>query len=44
MGSMQDVSTLAEKYHSLADHSKSLQVVVHRLKREVIEISPIEKF
>lgn len=32
---MQDISSLAERYHSLADHSKGLQIIVQRMKREV---------
>lgn len=35
MSGMQDVSTLAEKYHSLADHSQNLQTIVQRMKRDV---------
>ncbi len=36
MSGMQDISSLAERYHSLADHSKGLQTIVQRMKREVL--------
>lgn len=38
---VQDVSSLANRYHALADHSKSLQTIVERLKREVSAQSPL---
>lgn len=35
MSGMQDISSLASRYHTLADHSKGLQTIVQRMKREV---------
>lgn len=35
MSGMQDISSLAGRYHTLADHSKGLQTIVQRMKREV---------
>jgi hypothetical protein len=37
MSGMQDISSLAERYHSLADHSKGLQIIVQRMKRETAD-------
>ena len=35
MSGMQDVASLANRYHTLSEHSRVLQNTVQRLKKEV---------